>query len=328
MDVGSVAYTEFDMSPDVISYMAEHPELLDCKMGLIHSHNNMSTFFSGTDINTLKEEGIDRNHFVSLIVNNAGQYTAAITRKIKYTAVRNFQYDSFDGVVNLDNSETLEGEELEYFNLDIVFEEESDSKFVDISNRLKEIKSKKTVINKPTTYGGGISYPEWKKTHPDTPLTTTNVYKQPSLFNDYYDDDPIPTFERFKEEPKKVKKESHKVPTATTKEVNEIVNQLITGSVTVTKLDSKDDRDILIKSIDARFDARFGKDDPSLTLFEYWATDFIEFLLWFGRDNGVSDDESVAVLVENLTVALETLPKSKYINKYIDIISSYGKRAF
>ena len=37
------------------------------------------TFFSGTDLNTLQEEGSDMNNFLSLIVNNAGQYTAAIT---------------------------------------------------------------------------------------------------------------------------------------------------------------------------------------------------------------------------------------------------------
>ena len=42
MDIGTTTYTEFDMSPDVISYMTNNPELLDCKMGLIHSHNNMS----------------------------------------------------------------------------------------------------------------------------------------------------------------------------------------------------------------------------------------------------------------------------------------------
>ena len=42
MDIGSAAYTEFNMSPDVISYMAQNPELLDYKTGLIHSHNNMS----------------------------------------------------------------------------------------------------------------------------------------------------------------------------------------------------------------------------------------------------------------------------------------------
>lgn len=36
MDIGSVTYTEFDMSPDVVSYMANNSELLDCQMGLIH----------------------------------------------------------------------------------------------------------------------------------------------------------------------------------------------------------------------------------------------------------------------------------------------------
>lgn len=36
MDVGTTTYTEFNMSPDVISYMAQKPELLDCKTGLIH----------------------------------------------------------------------------------------------------------------------------------------------------------------------------------------------------------------------------------------------------------------------------------------------------
>lgn len=36
MDIGTTTYTEFNMSPDVISYMAQNPELLDCKMGLIH----------------------------------------------------------------------------------------------------------------------------------------------------------------------------------------------------------------------------------------------------------------------------------------------------
>lgn len=36
MDIGTQAYTEFYMNPDVIAYMTEHPELLDCQLGLIH----------------------------------------------------------------------------------------------------------------------------------------------------------------------------------------------------------------------------------------------------------------------------------------------------
>lgn len=42
MDIGNTTYTEFYMSPEVIAYMTEHQELLDCQVGLIHSHHSMA----------------------------------------------------------------------------------------------------------------------------------------------------------------------------------------------------------------------------------------------------------------------------------------------
>ena len=36
MDIGSTTFTQFKMSPEIISYMTENSELLDCQMGLIH----------------------------------------------------------------------------------------------------------------------------------------------------------------------------------------------------------------------------------------------------------------------------------------------------
>lgn len=84
MDLGSSAYTEFIEDGTAIDYMVQHPELLSCQMGLTHSHDRMPTFFSNTDISTLQKEGTDRNNFVSLIVNNDGTYSAAITRKVEY----------------------------------------------------------------------------------------------------------------------------------------------------------------------------------------------------------------------------------------------------
>lgn len=80
-DIGSSTYTEFETRPEVVSYMCEN-DLLDCYIGLLHSHNTMSTFFSGTDLDTLKSEGSSMPHFVSLIVNNKGEYTAAVTSQI------------------------------------------------------------------------------------------------------------------------------------------------------------------------------------------------------------------------------------------------------
>lgn len=41
LDIGSAMATEFDMNQEVINYMAKN-NLLDCQIGLIHSHNNMA----------------------------------------------------------------------------------------------------------------------------------------------------------------------------------------------------------------------------------------------------------------------------------------------
>lgn len=35
-DIGTAGYTEFDVKPEIVSYMCEKPDLLDCFMGLIH----------------------------------------------------------------------------------------------------------------------------------------------------------------------------------------------------------------------------------------------------------------------------------------------------
>ena len=119
-DVGEAAYTEFKNDVDLAGYMAAH-ELWDCYTGLMHSHDMMSTFFSGTDLNTLKEEGNDANHFVSLIVNNAGTYTAAVTRKVVYksTGTSLVKYNTFDNVEVDDETLTFEKEEtfIEYYPL-------------------------------------------------------------------------------------------------------------------------------------------------------------------------------------------------------------------
>lgn len=126
MDIGTGTYTEFDNSPDAVSYMCDHPELLapDVYNGLVHSHNNMATFFSGTDTSTLLEEGKDRNHFVSLIVNNAGTYTAAITRKAvkDLTISGTLKYKSFDDTeIELGELEPVKTQStvVEYFMLEV-----------------------------------------------------------------------------------------------------------------------------------------------------------------------------------------------------------------
>ena len=201
MDIGSSAYTEFKESVDVISYRAEH-DLLgdDIFEGLIHSHNNMSTFFSGTDCSTLSEEGTNTNHFVSLIVNNAGVYTAAVTRRvvtesiieaiIKTTSSK--YYDTYNGDRIMLSQDDVKEETkqdvksdsvVEYFELKVT-KEDAVSPFQDIDARLAEIrKNKARVVNTVRTYSQGYK--------PYTPSyntyggrSTYNGYPYPSVFDD------------------------------------------------------------------------------------------------------------------------------------------------
>ena len=342
MDTGSSGYTEFDMSPDVVTYMTKKPELLDCKMGLIHSHNNMSTFFSGTDQNTLREEGNDRNHFVSLIVNNEGTYTAAITRKVKYKATRSLSYEGFYGPVSCDDTEETEGEEIEWFNLDIEFESKPNPDLIEITDRLAEIKDSKSMKhyrswepNLNDSFNddliGSSGFERWntKLNAPSVTKAYQSTYKEPTLFDDLYSQkNNIPSVMKTPKEEEKISgtytKEATKV--VTDKMVVEIVNQLISGSVSITKLD-KEVKEKLIKSMVSRFDDRFGKDDSGMTLFEYWASDFIEFLMWFTVTDPDVDEVEVAFELCNRTIdALEKLPANKYINKYIELILSYANR--
>lgn len=163
MDIGTAGFTEFKDTEDIISYRLEHRETLLVEgvyEALIHSHNNMPAFFSGTDESTLISEGTDLNHFLSLIVCNAGQYVARITRKLKtklkaeahivYT--KSAEYNTYDNqtvvlsseeVNEVDKTEEKEETVIEYFELRINKAEVAEP-FKEIDERLTEIKTKKS----------------------------------------------------------------------------------------------------------------------------------------------------------------------------------------
>lgn len=164
-DIGTGTATEFDMSADVMAYAIEN-DLTDYYMGLIHSHNSMPTFFSGTDIATLQQEGENTNHFVSLIVNNVGKYTAAITRLVTVTKVlKKISYKSFgDEEKNSVEEITNESKYIEYFELNIKKEVQEFS-FEDIDALIADIKKKKEEENKKKIYTPPYTPPSynWKE---------------------------------------------------------------------------------------------------------------------------------------------------------------------
>lgn len=327
MDIGTQAYTEFDMNPDVISYMCENPELLDCQMGLIHSHNNMSTFFSGTDTATLKEEGRDRNNFVSLIVNNAGTYTAAITRRVKSKQVKeSVFYEFFGDSEKQDTKEYVSDvDEIEWFYLKIEKEGENYS-FPDMAARLEEIKQAKAEKAKKAqtpTYQG--DYKPVIANFYGTKAGPANLVKkeankpkvvQPTLFDDA-DDLPF--------------EEGYDIPYGQVSfdkvALKSLVLQLITGSIIISN-DSKIDISKWAKSMPTLYEKRFGKGKVGMNNFKIWAETYAEYLTWYITDEkleelGFDNTEICAICAHDMIEELTKLPENDYIKGYIDALQKY-----
>lgn len=327
MDIGTQAYTEFDMNPDVIAYMCENPELLDCQMGLIHSHNNMSTFFSGTDTATLKEEGRDRNNFVSLIVNNAGSYTAAITRRIKSKQVKeSVSYEFFGDGEKHDTKEYVsDADEIEWFYLKIEKEDENYS-FPDMAARLEEIKQAKAEkVKKAQTPVYQGSYKPVIANSYGTKAGPANLVKketkrpkvvQASLFDDV---DDLP-FEMGYDIP-------YGQVTFDKVTLKSLVLQLITGSIIISN-DSKIDITKWAKSMPALYEKRFGKGKEGMKNFKIWADTYAEYLTWYVTDEkleelGFDETEICAICAHDMIEELTRLPENDYIKGYIDALQKY-----
>ena len=327
MNIGTQAYTEFDMNPDVISYMCENPELLDCQMGLIHSHNNMSTFFSGTDTATLKEEGRDRNNFVSLIVNNAGSYTAAITRRIKSKQVmESVSYEFFgDGEKQDTKKYVSDADEIEWFYLKIEKEGENYS-FPDMAARLEEIKQAKAEKAKKVqtpVYQGGYK-PVIANSY-GTKAGPANLVKkeadkpkvvQPTLFDNAND---LPFDDNYNLPYGQV--------TFDKVTLKSLVLQLITGSIIISS-DSKIDIPKWVKSMPALYEKRFGKGKEGMENFKMWADTYTEYLTWYVTDGkleglGFDETEICAICAHDMIEELTKLPENDYIKGYIDALQEY-----
>lgn len=327
MDIGTQAYTEFDMNPDVIAYMTEHSELLDCQLGLIHSHAGMQTFFSGTDTATLKEEGRDRNNFVSLIVNNAGSYTAAITRRIKSKQViESVSYEFFgDGEKQDTKKYVNDADEIEWFYLKIEKEGENYS-FPDMAARLEEIKQAKAEKSKKaqapaysSDYKPVIANSYGTKAGPANLINKEDSkpkVTQPTLFDNVDD----LSFD-----------DNYSLPygqvTLDKVTLKSLVLQLITGSIIISN-SSKIDITKWAKSMPALYEKRFGKGKEGMENFKMWADTYTEYLTWYVTDGkleelGFDETEICAICAHDMIEELTKLPENDYIKGYIDALQKY-----
>lgn len=340
MDIGTSAYTEFNVSPDMATYMVDHPELLEegIYQGLIHSHNNMATFFSGTDTATLSAEGNDMAHFVSLIVNNAGKYTAGITRKYKcvQTVSEKYTYPTWNGEER-EGVETfdIEEEKLEWFNLDIVFEDATDDFETEMMERIKEIKeAKKKVV---TPMYGGRNYPQYgnygkaitptKEVGSTFPMDEDKYYGEKRGWYDPQKDKQLPAkqgelpFDQPEEENVEI---PYGVVTVDPDIVQSIVRQLVTSSIIISN-ESAVDVKKWANSMESLYRRRFG----SVKEFEYFASNYVDYLINYTYDGDVmaviNNDDSVmaALLAYDVREELKKLPKNPWLSVYIKLMDDY-----
>ena len=295
------------------------------------------TFFSGTDTSTLSEEGNDMAHFVSLIVNNAGKYTAGITRKYKcvQTVSEKYTYPTWNDEVR-EGIETfdIEEEKLEWFNLDTVFEDAIDDFETEMVERLEEIKEAK---KKPipaykksySQYGNyGSSIALTKGVGSTFPMDKEDYYGKEE--RDWYQDKEVKgTFGKQSELPfERFEGENFDTPygivTVDKDIVQSIVRQLVTSSIIISN-ESAVDVKKWANSMENLYRKRFG----SVKEFEYFASNYVDYLINYTYDGDVmavigNDDSTMAALLAyDVREELEKLPKNPWLNVYTKLMDDY-----
>lgn len=270
----------------------------------------MATFFSGTDTNTLAEEGNDRNHFVSLIVNNEGTYTAAITRRLSIKKVidSSYAYKSF-GDIEKTGKKTVEiNEEVIMYNyLDVIKEGKTIETFKEMEERLEVIKKNKASIPAKTPIS---TYFDKFSDYKDNWGKKGESVKQDTLFDELF----------IESEPPRKLTDHIEIESSV---VNSITLQLITGSITIAD-SSRIDPVIWTRQMSSLFDKRFGN---SMALFELWAETMIEFVLvnFIPDEYSLLGDEYILKLAQAVYANIDKLPKNKYIESIKNVLTLWMK---
>lgn len=313
MDYGSATYTEFDKSAEICNYMIEH-DLLECQQGLMHSHDQMSTFFSGTDLGTLQEEGSDMNNFLSLIVNNAGQYTAAITRKVKHIphVTEVLEYDFFgEETINIgrDEYDAIESYEIEYFFLNIEKPTVSIG-YTDLFSRIEEISKDKSKITniKREPHTNIVIEPTIKATplykETNIPFSKVNTTVQTGV-----DTDESIDYNKYK---------------FNETDLNSITKQLLIGSPIFTPKDLNE----WVQKMPTVFSKRFGEGQKGLENYRAFIGYFVEFLVTEAFDDnlaeeGYLEDSQMAICAYGVLQKLHTFKTNFFIEVIEDEVERF-----
>lgn len=216
MDIGNHTYTEYDFDADFVSFLSKNPTYMEYNIGHIHSHNNMDTFFSGTDMTELKDNSPNHNYYLSLIVNNKGNMCA----KVAVNTVlenENTLVSTYRKRVK-GKMETIRDEDVKTFttnsmeDYDCIINLESDASLEERIDEVKDLSAKRALEkaaanrakynhgsgyphNTTTNYGNGnipIGFGKHSKTkHKGSKHPDNGAMPNSDLFNDNAWDEPL-----------------------------------------------------------------------------------------------------------------------------------------
>ena len=274
----------------------------------------MATWFSGTDTSTLQEEGSYKNNFVSLIVNNEGKYTAAITRHV-YCEVKNnttYTYEMFgDGTVAGEEEGTEKKECIEYFMMEIhkpdLPENTLDSRISEIlENKRKSASKTVFTSNQTAVYNDRTSYDVFYGEDEPFYIDNQDVNKR-------YKSMDIPWTEKeFNTKPRS-KREVNKDALRTT------MAKILTGNIVCTPYAV--DIDSWISNYDKVYSTKFS----DLIDYSEWLAPYLEYLMYHipGIPNDIVDDIQVAAYADEIIKRIGK-PKGKFSAELIDQLRFYG----
>ena len=332
MDLGSGTFTSFKMDESVAGYIADNFDLFGCDMNLLHSHNQMSCWFSGTDTSTLQSEGNDQNCFVSLIVNNAGSYCAAITRKVQskseiVTKSLGTSYEFFgEGSVKTEednmseSTQIVDKEVIEYFMLDVEVEQ-VDNPLAYLDTRFEEIQStkrKNVTINPLITTKASDDKPShnwWSSQRKQSAETKEAMYCSPKNYQEQslFSDEEMGKIESSDWEPD---------PTI----IHKLVCQMVTCSLIIN--DTIDLKQWIVRWLNKKYAEIFN---PESTQFDEWKEFIVDFMIgqYIWTDDNASDDDydllqsKIASAINDELCQYAPDGVNDYIDEYKEVLTRY-----
>jgi proteasome lid subunit RPN8/RPN11 len=153
-DIGTSAHTGYEFDETILDYYEQYPETEDMKLALLHTHYSMKNFFSGEDLDELRDNSPKHNYYLSLVVSHDCDYSAKLAMYSRGSETKAFIKDD-----NGDEVEITFNEEAVLYTCDCQVEIEIDDYELDQYNRIKEeCKPKATVVKGFGGYSGYNGY--------------------------------------------------------------------------------------------------------------------------------------------------------------------------